>query len=94
MSNSSRDIHYALLKQNLATGIPPLGASISREPANLSEGYKGEISTSTAADAAELDALYHGLPSYHPEPARGKGIEGTVVTEPTSLPIISVSEMP
>ena len=81
-------------RQNLATGVPPLGASTSREPANLPKGTKGEVSTSTAADAAELDALYYGLPSYQPEPARGKGIEGTVVTEPTSLPTISVSEMP
>jgi len=38
--------------------------------------------------------LYHDLPSYQPDPARGKGIEGTVVTEPTSLLTISVSEMP
>jgi len=48
----------------------------------------------TAADAAELDTLYHGLPSYQLEPAREKGIEGTVVMEPTSLVTISVSEMP
>ena len=87
-------IYYALLKQSLTVGVPPLGASTSREPIRLPEGTRGEASASTAADAAELDALYHGLPSYQPEPARGDEIEGTVVMEPTSLPIISVSEMP
>ena len=91
MSNSSRDIHYALLKQNLSTGVPPLGVLTSREPANLSERIRGEVSTSTAADAAELDAIYGNLPSYQPEPARGTEIEGTVVMEPISLPTISVS---
>ena len=45
-----------LPKQNLIAGVPPLGASTSREPTRLSEGSRGEISTSTAADAAELDA--------------------------------------
>ena len=67
----------------LTTGAPPLGASTSRGPTSLPEGLRGETSTSTAADTAELDALYHDLPSYQPEPARGKGIEGTVVMEPT-----------
>ena len=38
--------------------------------------------------------LYHDLPSYQPEPIRGKEVEGTVVTEPISLPTILVSEMP
>ena len=83
-----------MLKQSFAAGVLPLGVSTSREPANLPEGVRGEASTSTAMDAAELDALYHDLPSYQPEPARGKGIEGTVVTEPTSFPTTSVSEMP
>ena len=42
-----------------------------------------------------MDALYHGLPSYQPKPASGlKKTEGTVVTEPISLPTISVSELP
>ena len=41
-----------------------------------------------------MDALYHDLPSYQPEPARGDEIEGTVVMEPTSLPTISMSEVP
>ena len=81
-------------KQSLVAGVPPLGASTSREPTNLPEGTRGEVSTSTAADAAELDALYGDLPSYQPEPARGTEIEGTVVMEPISLPTISVSEMP
>ena len=65
-----------------------------REPTNLPEGTGGEASTSTAADSAELEALYHGLPSYQPEPTSGRGIEETVVTEPSLLPTISVSEMP
>ena len=94
MSNFSRDIHYALLNQSLTTGAQPLGASTSRGPTSLPEGLRGETSTSTAADAAELDALYHDLPSYQPEPVRGTEIEGTVVMEPISLPTISVSEMP
>jgi len=84
-----------LLKPSLATGVPPLGASTPREPANLPERIRGEASTSTAADAAELDALYHDLPSYQPEPASGlKETEGTVVTEPILLPTTSVSELP
>ena len=83
-----------MLKQSLATGVPPLGASTSRKPANLPEGIRGEASTSTAADAAELDALYHDLPSYQPEPVSEKEAEGTMVTEPISLLTISVSEMP
>ena len=83
-----------MLKRSLAVGVPPPGASTSRESTNLPERTRGELSTSIAVDAAELDALYHGLPSYQPEPARGKGIEGTVIMEPTSLPTISVSEMP
>ena len=71
-----------------------MGTSTSREPANLPEGIKGEASTSTAADAAELDALYHDLPTYQPEPAGRKEAKGTVVTEPISLPTTSVGEMP
>jgi len=54
----------------------------------------GEASASTAVDAAELDALYGDLTSYQLEPARGIEIEGTVVTEATSLPTISTSEVP
>ena len=83
-----------MLKPSLAIGVPPLGASTSREPANPPEGIRGEASTSTAADAAELDTLYHRLPSYQPEPASGlKETEGTVVTEPISLPTTSISEL-
>ena len=83
-----------MLKQNLATGVPPLGALTSREPTNLPEGAGGEASTSTAEDAAELEALYHGLPSYQLEPTSGRGIEETIVTEPSSLPTISISGVP
>ena len=64
-----------MLKQNLATGVLPLGALISREPTNLPERIRGEVSISTVADAAKLNALYHGLPSYQPEPARGDRVE-------------------
>jgi len=74
-----------LLKQSLAAGVPPLGASTSREPIRLPEETRGESSTSTAVDVAELDALYHGLSSYQPEPARGNEIERTVVIEPIHL---------
>ena len=81
-------IYYALLKQSLVADVPPLGASTSREPTRLLEGSRGEVSTSTAADAAELDALYGNLPSYQPEPARGTEIEGTIVMKPISLPTI------
>jgi len=89
------DVHYALLNKSFTTGVLPLGTSTSREPTNLLEGIRGEASTSTAADAAELDALYHDLPSYQPEPASGlKETKGTVVTEPISLPTTSVSELP
>ena len=84
-----------MLKQSLASGVPPLGASTSREATSLPEGIRGEISTSTAVDATELDALYHGLPSYHPEPESGlKETEGIVVTEPISFPTTLVSELP
>ena len=41
-----------LLKQSLATGVPPLGGSTSREPANPPKGIRGDASTSTATDAA------------------------------------------
>jgi len=70
------------------------GVSNPREPANLPEGIRGEASTLTAADAAELDALYHDLPSYQPEPVSGKEVEETVITESILLSTISVSEMP
>ena len=72
-----------------------MGASTSKEPADFSEGIKGEVSTSTATDVAELDALYHSLPSYQPEPTSGlKETKGIVVTEPISLPTTLASELP
>ena len=72
-----------------------MGASTSRGPADLPEGIRGKASTSAAMDVAELDVLYHDLPSYQPEPAGGvKEAEETVVTEPISLPTASVGEMP
>ena len=83
-----------LLKHSLVAGVPPLGASTSREPTDLFEGSRGDMSTSTAADAAVLDALYGDLPPYRPELAEGAEIEGMVVTEATSLPTISTSEVP
>ena len=72
-----------------------MGASTSRELANPPEGSRGDASTSTAVDAAELDALYHGLPSYQSKPASSlKETEGTVVTDLISLLTTSVSELP
>jgi len=71
-----------------------LGASTSRGPADLPKRIRGEASTSDATDVAELDVLYHDLPSYQPEPAGGvKEAEETVATEPISLPTKSVDEM-
>ena len=87
-------ICHALPKQSLVAGVPPLGASTSREPTDLPKGSRGDMSTSTAADAAMLDALYGDLPPYRPEPARGAEVDGTVVKEATSLPTISTSEVP
>jgi len=70
-----------------------LGASTSREPANFPERIRDEASTATATDVAELDALYHDLPSYQPEPVSGtKEAEVTVVA--ISLPTALVGEMP
>jgi len=48
-----------------------MGASTSRGPADLLEGIRGDASTSAITDVAELDILYHDLPSYRPEPAGG-----------------------
>ena len=79
-----------MLKQSLTTGVLPLGTSTSREPTNLPEGTRGEVSTSTAADAAELDALYHELPSYQPEPTSGRGIEGIVAVSYTHLTLPTI----
>ena len=52
------------------------------------------MSTSTAADAAVLDALYGDLPLYRPELAKGTEVEGVAVPEVSSLPTISTSEVP
>ena len=72
-----------------------MGASTSRGPADLPGTTRGETSTSAATDIAELDVLYHNLPSYHPEPASGsKEAEEMVATEPISLPAESVGEIP
>ena len=68
-----------------------MGASILRGPADLPDGIRSDASTSAATDVAELDILYHDLPSYRPEPAGGvKEAEEKVVTEPISLLIASV----
>jgi len=78
------DIYYVLFQQSLFTGVPPLGASTSRGPADLPEGIRGETSTSAATDVAELDVLNHNLPSYQPDPiGRSKEAEETVAAEPT-----------
>ena len=71
-----------------------MGASTSRGSADLRKGIRGETSTSAAIDVAELDVLYHDLPSYQPEPGGVKEAEEMVATEPISLPAESVGEMP
>ena len=69
-------------------------ASTLREPGDLPEGSRGDMSASTAADAAVLDALYGDLPSYRPGSAEGPEAEGGAVPEVSSLPAISTSEVP
>ena len=72
-----------------------MGVSTSREPTNFPKGIRGEASIPTATDVAELDALYHDLPSYQPEPVSGtKEAEEMVVAEPILLPTALVGEMP
>ena len=45
-------------------------------------------------NVAELDVLYHNLPSYQPEPDGGsKEAEETMAAEPITLPTESVGEM-
>jgi len=57
------------------------------EPMSLPGDFREEISTSTVANAAELDVLYHNLPSYQPEPAvDSRMTKETVVMEPITLP--------
>ena len=91
----SLGIHYALFQQSLSTGVSPLRASSLRGLTDLPEGIRGEASTSVATDVAELDALYHGLPSYQPELASGtKEVEEMVVIEPIALTTTLVGEMP
>jgi len=71
-----------------------LDASTSREPASLPGEFREETSTSAATDTAELDVLYHNLPSYQPEPAGdSKVTEETIAGEPITLPAESVGEM-
>ena len=70
----------------LFAGVPPQGASTSREPEDLPEGSRGDMSTSTAADAAVLDALYGDLPPYRPELAEGTEVEGAVSYTHLTLP--------
>ena len=81
--------YCVLPKHNFVTGVPPQDASASRAPDDLPEGSRGNMSTSTAADAAVLDALYGDLPPYRPELAKGTEVEGVVATEVSSLPTIS-----
>jgi len=82
-------------QQSLFTSAPLLGASTSRGPADLPERIRSEASTSAATDIVTLDALYHDLASYHPEPTGGvKEAEETVATELISHSAGLVSEMP
>jgi len=71
-----------------------LGASTSRELASLPEEFREETSTSITVDVAELDVLYHNLPSYQPEPVGdSKVTEEMMVAEPITLPTESVGEI-
>ena len=79
--------------RSLVTGVQPQDASASREPEDFPEGSRGNMSASTAADAAVLDALYGDLPSYRPKSAEGPEVEGGAVPEVSSLPTISTSEV-
>ena len=83
-----------LSNHSLVAGVLPQGASASRGPDDLPEGSRGDMSTSTVADVAVFDALYGDLPPYRPEPTEGTEVEGMVVPEASSLPTISMSEMP
>jgi len=55
-------IYCVLPRHNIVAGVPPLGASTSREPTDLPDESRGDMSTSIAANAAVLDALYGDLP--------------------------------
>ena len=57
-------LHVVSCLNSLVTGVRPQGALASREPADLPGESRGDMSTSTSADAAVLDALYGDLPSY------------------------------
>ena len=87
-------IYCVLPKHNFVAGVPPQGASTSREPDDLPEGSRGNMITSTAAEAAVLDALYGDLPPYRPKLAEGTEVEGAIVPGVSSLLTISTSEAP
>ena len=75
-----------------------MGASTSREPANVPKEFREETSTSAAVDVVELDVLYRNLPSYQPEPVgESKVAEEIRVAlpsmEPITFPAESVGEM-
>ena len=82
------------LNTNFVAGVPSQGALASREPDDLPEGSRGDMSTSTATEAAVLDALYGDLPPYRPELTEGIEVKGVVVPEMSLLPTISMSEAP
>jgi len=87
------DIIISCFKKVLFAGSPPLGTSTSRESVSLTRGFREETSTSAIVDTAELDVLYHNLPSYQPEPTvDSRMAEETVVVEPIALPAESVDD--
>ena len=81
-----------MTNHGLITGVGPQGVPASKEPEDSSEGSKGELSASTAADAAVLDALYGDLPPYQPKAAeRSEVVEATapkVSSRPGEVPTI------
>jgi len=79
-----------LTNYSLITGVGPQGVPASKEPEDSPEGSRGELSASTAADAAVLDALYGDLPSYQPKAAERSEVVGATVPKVSSLP----SEVP
>jgi len=82
-----------LFDLGFVAGIRPQGASASKEAEGFPEGSKGDMSASTGADAAVLDALYGDLPFYQPKSAEGPEVEEAAVPEVPSLPVISTSEV-
>jgi len=81
---------YLLFDHGFVVGVRPQDASTLKEPEGSPEGSEGELSASTATDAAVLDALYGDLPPYQPKAAERLGVTEATVPKVSSLP----SEVP